>query len=211
MKKILVAILALSFLAVPAMNAQSRQLKKQLKKEYKLKIKKYSKEDWEVFGTSRTLEVALLMHYDKLNDGEKREIVVHATSTNKNIGKEKLLANACSQYAQSMGSNVKRRIVSDMGSKISPEELAEFEAFYSAYENNVAAEIKGELYNTFCLYRDVKLNGTAAFEFEGYFIVDIDAATQARIRAFENAARESAAAQRYAEQVSEFIKEGMVE
>ena len=75
MKKILVAILVLSFLAVPAMNAQSRQLKKQLKKEYKLKIKKYSKEDWEVFGTSRTLEVALLMHYDKLNDGEKREIV----------------------------------------------------------------------------------------------------------------------------------------
>ena len=51
MKKILVAILVLSFLAVPAMNAQSRQLKKQLKKEYKLKIKKYSKEDWEVFGT----------------------------------------------------------------------------------------------------------------------------------------------------------------
>lgn len=211
MKKILVAILVLSFLAVPAMNAQSRQLKKQLKKEYKLKIKKYSKEDWEVFGTSRTLEVALLMHYDKLNDGEKREIVVHTTSTNKNIGKEKLLANACSQYAQSMGSNVKRRIVSDMGSKISPEELAEFEAFYSAYENNVAAEIKGELYNTFCLYREIKLNGTQAFEFEGYFIVDLEAASLARIRAFENAARESAAAQKYAEQVSEFIKEGMVE
>ena len=32
------------------------------------------------------------------------------------------------------------------------------------------------MYNTFCLYRDVKLNGTAAFEFEGYFIVDVDAA-----------------------------------
>ena len=113
-------------------------------------------------------------------------------------------------WVRLLRSNVKRRIVSDMGSKISPEELAEFEAFYSAYENNVAAEIKGELYNTFCLYRDVKLNGTAAFEFEGYFIVDIDAATQARIRAFENAAKESAVAQKYAEQVSKFIKEGSI-
>ena len=59
MKKILVAILALSFLAVPAMNAQSRQLKKAQKKEYKMKLKEYKKGGWIVFGTSHTLEVAL--------------------------------------------------------------------------------------------------------------------------------------------------------
>ena len=38
--------------------------------------------------------------------------------------------------------------------------------------------------------------------------MDEDAAAAARIRAFENAMRESAAAQKHAEMVSKFIKEG---
>ena len=42
-----------------------------------------------------------------------------------------------------------------------------------------------------------------------YFLVNESAATQARIRAFENATKESEAAQKYAQKVSEFIKEGV--
>ncbi len=41
-----------------------------------------------------------------------------------------------------------------------------------------------------------------------FFIIDEDAATNARIRAYENALRESEAAQKYASKVSEFIREG---
>lgn len=47
-------------------NAQNKALEKALKKEYKTKMKEYKKEGWKVFGTSRSLEVALLTHYDKL-------------------------------------------------------------------------------------------------------------------------------------------------
>lgn len=36
-------------------------------------------------------------------------------------------------------------------------------------------------------------------------------ASRARIRAFQNAAKESAVAQKYAEQISEFIRSGVVE
>ena len=43
------------------------------------------------------------------------------------------------------------------------------------------------------------------------FPVDMEAASKARIRAFENAAKESAVAQKYAEQVRAFIKEGSIE
>ena len=57
-KTIVLALMALAIVAVPA-NAQNKQLEKQLKKEYKLKMKEYAKGDWKVFGTSRTLEVAL--------------------------------------------------------------------------------------------------------------------------------------------------------
>ena len=106
--------------------------------------------------------------------------------------------SACAKYAQAMGSNIKGLLVSDMASKVSPQELEEFENFYAAYENNVAAEIKGELKNTFCVYREIKHNETPAFEFEAYFIMDMEAASKARIRAFENAAKESAVMNRMA-------------
>ena len=91
MKKILFFMLALVLLATPMVNAQNRQLVKEEKKEYKKKMKKYASEKWEVFGTSRTLEVLLLMHYDKLNDEGVEEITTQTISTHKNLAKEKLL------------------------------------------------------------------------------------------------------------------------
>ena len=47
-----------------------------------------------------------------------------------------------------------------------------------------------------------------AYEMQSFFIVNNEAATKARIRAFELAAKESAAAKMNAEQISKFIKEG---
>ena len=40
-----------------------------------------------------------------------------------------------------------------------------------------------------------------------HYIIDEAAASRARIRAFQNAAKESAIAQKYADQVSKFIEE----
>ena len=211
MKKMALLMFVFVLFATPMVNAQSKQLQKQLNKEYKLKMKEYAKGDWKVFGTSRTLEVALLLHYEKLADDGVKEITTQTISTNKNLAKDKLMMNACTKYAQEMGSNIKGRINGDMASRLTPEELDEFEQFYAAYENNVTAEIKGELHNTFCIYREIKHNGVPAYEFEAYFIVDIDEASAARVRAFENAAKESAVAQKYAEKVSEFIRNGSEE
>lgn len=41
-----------------------------------------------------------------------------------------------------------------------------------------------------------------------FYVINESEATKARIRAWENAARESEVAQKYATEVSEFIKEG---
>ena len=43
---------------------------------------------------------------------------------------------------------------------------------------------------------------------QSFFIVNEDAATKARIRAFENAYKESEAAQKYADKVAKFVREG---
>lgn len=214
MKKIIVCLMAICLGASLTMNAQSvyaKQKAKQQKKEYKQKVKKYTKEGWQVFGTSHTLDVALLNHYEALEKDGIVEVSGFATSANKNIGKDKLMMSACTSYAQMIGSNIKGRITEDMGSILTTEELSEFEHFYAAYENSVKAEIKGELRPSYTVYRETIVHGKPAYEFEALYLLDEAGASRARIRAFQSAAKESSIAQKYAEQVSKFIEEAVVE
>ena len=71
MKK-LIALCLVLILAAPALttNAESslqkelnKELVKQLKKNYKKKKKELEKDRWKIYGSSKTLEVALLEHY----------------------------------------------------------------------------------------------------------------------------------------------------
>lgn len=203
----LLATITLCFAISVSASAQQKQLNKALQKEFKTKMKEYEKNGWKIFGSSRSLEVSLLSHYQKLNEDGITEAYGTTTSTSKNVAKDKLLMSACVTYATKNGSQIKGRIIEDMGSIVSTEELEEFDHFYAAYENAIQAEIKGELRQSYSIYRPIKVNGKEAFEFETYYIVDEAEASKARIRAFQNAAKESAVAQKYAEKVSEFIQE----
>lgn len=206
MKKIVLLIMAICLIA-PNVDAQNKRLERKLKQEYKTKMKEYKNEGWKLFGSSHSLDVALLTHYDKLKSlGEDgREVLgIASRFKSKNVGKQMAINNACVTYAQQAGSYVKGRVVSDMaGDGVDAD--AEFDNFYAAYERLVEKEIKGELSESYCIIHD---NGDGTFEMQAYFIVSESAATKARIRALENAAKESAAAQRYAEKVSEFVREG---
>ena len=210
MKRILVLLLA-AFLMVPAMEmgAQNRQLAKAQKKEYKKKMKEYEKGKWTLFGSSRSLDVVLLKHYDKLNQGGENcyEVVgIAPRFKSKNVGHQQAINNACITYAQQAGSVVKGRIVSDMAGN-GDDTSAEFDHFYAAYERLVEKEIKGEMMESYSVIRTIDKK-TGEYEMQTFFIIDESAATRARIRAMENALKESEAAQKYAEKVSEFVREG---
>jgi hypothetical protein len=112
--------------------------------------------------------------------------------------------SACTTYAREAGSNLKGRVVSDITGD-GTEAAGEFDHFYAAYESLVEKEIKGELQESFSVIRD---NGDDTFEMQSYFIVNESAATRARIRALDNAAKESEAAQKYAQKVSDFVRDG---
>lgn len=196
-------------LMVPAVEAENKQLQKALKKEYKAKMKEYKKEKWKLFGSSRTLEVALLQHYDQLNNlGEDAREVVGIASRfkSKNVGHQQAINNACITYAQQAGSHLKGRVVSDIAAN-GDDTSAEFDHFYAAYERLVEKEIKGEMTESYSIIRCIDPK-TGEYEMQTYFIVNESAATRARIRAMENALKESEAAQRYAQKVSDFVKEG---
>ncbi len=194
-------------LVIPSVNAQNKTLEKARKKEYKSKMKEYKTEGWKLFGSSRSLDVALLTHYDKLNTlgDDGREIVGTATKfKSKNIGMQMSINNACATYAQQAGSHVKGRVMSDMSGDGTDADT-EFDKFYAAYERLVEKEIKGEMQQSYAIIRD---NGDGTFEMQVYFIVNEKAASLARIRALDYAAKESEAAQQYAKKVSDFVKEG---
>lgn len=202
-----------AILLVPAVQAENKQLQKAMKKEYKAKMKEYKKNKWELFGSSRTLEVALLNHYDQLNNlGEDgREVVgIASRFKSKNIGHQQAINNACLTYAQQAGSSLKGRIVSDMAAN-GDDTSAEFDHFYAAYERLVEKEIKGEMMESYSIIRCLNPKAKEKdreYEMQTYFIINESAATRARIRAMENALKESEAAQKYAQKVSDFVKEG---
>ena len=196
MKKIIMFFMALC-MVLPALNAQNNKaLNKALKKEYKVKMKEFKKGGWMLYGSSRSLDVALLNHYGKLNkEGEDAyEIVGHQTCIN----------NACNIYAQQAGRQLKGRIVSDIAGN-GDDVSGEFDHFYAAYESLVQKELNGELQESFSVIRS---NKDGSYEMQTFFVVSESAATRARIRAYENAAKESEAAQKYAKKVSDFVREG---
>lgn len=206
MKRFIMFFMALT-LMMPCVNAQNKILQKAIKKEYKTKMKQYKKEGWRLFGSSRSLDIALLKHYDKLETlGENAyEIVgICAKYKSDNVGHQAAINNACNTYARNAGSHVKGRVVSDMASN-GDDTSAEFDHFYAAYETLVEKEIRGEMQESYAIYRDL---GNGEKTMQVYFIINEDAATKARIRAYENAMKESEAAQKYATKVSEFIREG---
>lgn len=209
MKKLILLLMAFCFV-MPFAEAQNRALEKARAKEYKAKMKEYKKGDWKLFGSSRSLDVALLTHYDKLNQlgDDGRELVGIASKfKSKNVGKQMAINNACVTYAQQAGSYVKGRVVSDMAGD-GVEASDEFDHYYAAYERAVEKEIRGEMEESYSVIRD---NGDGTYEMQVFFIVSESAASKARIRALENMAKESEAAQKYAERVSEFVQEGFAE
>jgi hypothetical protein len=204
MKRIIILILT-AVLMLPAVTAENKQLEKAQKKEYKAKMKEYKKGNWELFGSSRTLDVALLTHYDKLNNEDAHEVVgVASKFKSKSNGHQMTINDACRTYAQQAGSFLKGRVTSDMTGD-SDDTSIEFDRFYAAYERLVAKEIKGEMEESYSIIRSI---GDSEYEMQTFFIVNESAATKARIRALENAAKESEAAQLYAQKVSDFVREG---
>ncbi len=205
MKKIIMLLMAVALMA-PVYASANKNLEKALKKEYKAKLKEYKKGNWEVLG-SRTLEVALAKHYDRLNtlgeDGHEVEGISVATKS-KNVGKQSAANNAAITYAQEAGSSLKGRVLSDIFAD-GGEPDAEFDRFYQSYERLVQKEIGEEMENSFSI---VRANSNGTYEVRSYFIISEKAASKARRRALNNAIKDTELAQKYGDKISKFVADG---
>lgn len=184
--------------------AQNRKLTRETDKMYKSKIKEYKKDGWKLAGSSKTLEVALLEHYEKLKNTQNSELVGEVSQgISLNALKQAAYNNALITYSNLAGSSLKGRVVSDVNIDQSAKG-GEFDKMYAAYERLVQQEIKGVLTESYAI---VKEQGKTK-QYKVFFIVNEEKAMTARLRSLERAAQESAAAQKYATKIAEFVREG---
>ncbi|MCM1041055.1 MAG: hypothetical protein NC396_01320 [Bacteroides sp.] len=169
-------------------------------------IKKYSQDGWVIDGTAKSVSVSFREYYQKmLLDPNYRELQSNAQGSSErslNLVQNIALNNAMVKYAQEAKSHVQGRVTNNMGQQND----AELENFYSAYERLVSADIEGELQFQFGFYRDDQK--TKKREYVAFYLINEEQASQKRIKAMENALKETKAAQNTAEEISLFIKEG---
>ena len=202
MKKIIMFLMAAFMLSVIPATAQ--ELSKSEKKSLKAKVKEFKKQGWQIFGSTNTLDYALERHMLKMESEDAIEVPGIASSfKSKNVGKQMALNSAITNYASMMDSEIKGKIVSDMQGDGEFSET-EFEKCYAAFKRSVQTTIKDELKESFSIIRD---KGNGISEMQTFFLVDKVAASQARVRALEQAGKESVAAQLYAKVVQKFVEE----
>ncbi len=202
--------IAALFMAFPLeANAQSdRKFNKEQSKLYKKRLKDYKKEGWKIASSSNTLEFALMKHFRTLAADENSTELVGEVSMCKSINVCKTAArnNALVQYAEEASTFVKGRVTSDIFNDASGDVPQEFDKLYAAYERLVSAEIKGELKTSYAIVKE-NANGQGR-SYKMFYIVNAEEASKARVRAMQRAAAETKIAQEYADQVSNFVREG---
>ena len=209
MKKLIYVFLALAFIMPNMALAKKTTLEKAREKAYKEKVKEYKKEGWKPLG-SKTMELTLLEHYDKLDKlgANGHEVEGISTRTKSiNTGKQMATNNAVIQYGQEAGSTLQGRVVSDMSASGVDTE-GEFENFFAAYERLVEKEIRGEMLPSYTIMKD---NGDGTYEIRSYFIVEESQAQKARLRALEEAMKNSQIAADHANKISDFVRQGLDE
>ncbi|MCH5230053.1 MAG: hypothetical protein J1F12_08710 [Muribaculaceae bacterium] len=205
MKKLIYLLLTL-VLIVPSVATAKTHLEKAREKAYKTKLNEYKKGKWEALG-SKPIDLCLLEHYDKLgklgSNGHEVEGIATKVQS-KNVGKQMATNNAVINYGQEAGSTLQGRVIADISANgVDP--TGEFENFFAAYERLVEKEIRGEMEPSFTIIRN---NGDGTYEVRTYFIVEENNAQKARLRALEEAMKNSEIAAEHANKISDFVRQG---
>lgn len=204
MRSQLIITLLCSLTLTYTLSAQNKQLAKAQKKEYKAKMNEFKKDRYKIIGSSRTIEVALLTHYDKLNSDDYEGFgIVSENCPTINLCDRKSWTDAAARYATELNSQVRGIINSATGydaSPGSPDHTAQ-DKFFGAFEQKVSADISGKLKRSFSVYSEKKRR------YESFYYIDEDAAHKARMNALKQAQEETDANVEWADSISDRINQ----
>ncbi|MDE7160008.1 MAG: hypothetical protein K2O24_04100 [Muribaculaceae bacterium] len=201
MKKIIMLLMALC-LAMPAVHAElTSKQEKQNEKMAKNRAKDLKKKGYESMS-SLPLESALLKHYNKMTDMGLQEVEGVSTRTkSKSNGRAMAQTDALRNYATAMSTDIagKNRLLAEAGV---PE--VEREALSSAFLTETQTQIRGELQESYAIIKD---NGDGTYEVQIMYLLNPEAATNAKARAIEKLIEEQGLQAELAKTVRETFKD----
>lgn len=206
MKKLLILLVSALVMLPGAMGADpAKQLRKAKEKERKEKVKELKKGGWEVLGSAHTLDVALLSHFNKLDQLGENAVEITGLANNcksKNLGHQMAINDGCLKYAQRCGSQLSGRILTD----VTATNDIEVSTFAMAFERQVQQEIKGEMEESLSIIRPA---GDGSYEVQTFFIINEDAASRARMRALENAFKETQMLRETQDKIQDYVRQAV--
>lgn len=210
MKRLMIIMALAGLMISTAAYAQDKAMSKALQKELKAKKKQFTKEGWTLFGTSRSMDVSLLKHFEALDKGGEGvfEVIGYSTGKSKSVLVAAAENNARNRYAGQSAAQIKGKVKSNMVGN-SSDVSEEMDKFESIYLTNVEKELSGQLKQSFSIIKTNEQTGVS--ELQTYFIVDEAAAGRARVAAAEAAAREAGISAEAAAKAAEYAKERVVE
>jgi hypothetical protein len=193
----------------PVLNGPVKKIDKELGNECKNRVKTYKEGQWSLYDTSQTLEWALLNHFPKLEEGNCHETAGTATKViSIRTGILQAKNNASSDYAQRAMTQMVDFVMNNIG-ELNEEDGAAFKSFFSIYQSKMEEEINKELTPSYSVYHSngKDESGAETFDVQSYFFLDDSTATQARIKAVNEALSENKTAQKYSDRIRDFVKE----
>lgn len=202
--------IALSMLiAAPSAYAQVKKMDKTLSKECKNKIMAYKADHWTLYDNSQSLEMSMLNHYQKLDEGGCSEVSGTASKViSTKAGLQQAKQTACNNFAHTAMSQVYDYVMGDI-SELNENEAKDFKMFFNAYESIIEKGISNELTPTYTVIHSngKDESGAETFDMQSYFIVNDSTAAQIRMNAIKEAVSESETAQKFVDKITIFLKE----
>lgn len=194
-------IFAVLFGGIATAGAQSKALKKDVKK----RVKELKKEGWTMQASATTLDYAMLKYRTYMEEDEENRIALTGIAIGKNakIGRENAIMNGITSYASRAKAQVVGKMKALMSSDASNVSEEEIDKFGAAYESGVNAKIGSLVKQHFVLVRETE-DGNK--EFNVFMSIDETKAKQAREEAAAEAKRQAALGE-LSQQVEEFIGE----
>lgn len=207
MKKLILLVLAALIMMPAASYAQkaNEDVQKKHKKEIKAKKKEFEQGGWKLYGTSRSIDVALAKFYEKLDSmgSDGQEKVGNAPRfTSKNVGHQMAFTSAANLLAQENNGLVKGVVQNKLASN-GKNVAEEVDMFMASFVRKVEMEIKGQLEEAFSIIRELE---PGVYEMETYYVYNKRAASEARLRAIRSAAMEEEATRAFAEAIEKELR-----
>ncbi len=176
-------------------------------RNFDVKYKEVQKAGWRIDDSYKTLELAMLEHHRKMRkDGVYTIESEVSMCRSLNVCRANALNNALREYADLAGGVIKGKAVNDIKNNASAMKPEEFDNFYAAYVRNIKAEVKGALSLSYALVRP---NGTGK-SYKQIYIVDENAAGNARKRAMQRALEETKLSVEHGLWIEKFVNENPI-